>query len=219
MPRISKEEIKKVQSAIRKKKTFTVKNLAVLLGCSVPSVRLKLRQWNARSSYNKSGQYYALPDIPQFNEDGLWWHKGAYFSKYGTLKNTVVHLVGASLAGLTGEQIGKLVGLDPRSFLYHFRNTPGIEREKHQGVYVYFSDDQAKRKKQTTNQLEEIALGASISDADAIVILVSLIKHHGFTAEHLAELPEMQAKALFVPAIENYLRQHGLEKKTLHSKR
>ena len=86
-------------------------------------------------------------------------------------------------------------------------------------MYFYFSDDQAKRKKQTTNQLEDIALGASISDADAIVILVALIKHHGFAADHLAGLPEVKGRSLLAPAIDNYLKQHGLEKKTHRSKR
>jgi hypothetical protein len=135
------------------------------------------------------------------------------------LKNTVVQLVGASSAGLTGEQIGKLVGLDPRSFLHHFRDSPRMQREKHQGVYVYFSDDKTRYGEQVVNRLEEIALGEAISDADAIVILAALIKHHGFTADHLAGLPEVKGRSLFVPAIDNYLRQHGLGKKTHRSKR
>ena len=219
MPRISEGKLKKARIAIRKKKTFTVENIASLLGCSIPTVRLKLQQWNTRSSYNKSGQYYALPDVPQFDENGLWWYRGAYFSKYGTLKNTVVHLIDVSSAGLTGEQIGKLVGLEPRSFLHHFRDVPGIQREKHLGVYVYFSDNEIKYSEQVANRLEAIALGEAISDADAIVVLVAMIKHGDITANYLASLPEVSEKKLKATAIENYLRQHGLPKKTLRSKR
>jgi hypothetical protein len=219
LSRISRKEIKQALLSFRKKKTFTVEDVVSLLECSIPTVRLKLRQWGARSSYNKSGQYYALPEVPRFDENGLWWFKGAYFSKYGTLKNTVVHLVRASAAGLSGEQIGELVGLAPRSFLHHFRDTPGLRREKHQGVYVYFSDDEVRYSEQTENRLEDYALDEPISDADAIVILVALIKHHGFTADHLAELPEVKECALSVAAIDRYLRQHDLGKKTQRSKR
>ena len=219
MPQIAPETIESVRASLKKKRVFDFPMLLFLLNCSVRSGRSKLKQWQAHTSYNKSGQYYALPDVPQFNTNGLWWHKGAYFSKYGTLKDTVVHLVGSSSAGLTGEQIGKLVGLGPRSFLHHFRDIPGIQREKHLGVYVYFSDDVARYKQQAVRRLEEIALGESISDADAIVILVALINHHEITIDHIVSLPEVKGKGLQSTAIENYLRQHGLGKKTLHSKR
>jgi hypothetical protein len=219
MPRISPKTISSVRVLLKKKKVFDFPMLLFFLNCSVRSGRSKLKQWQAHTSYNKSGQYYALPDVPRFDENGLWWHRGAYFSKYGTLKNTVINLIGAAPAGLTGEEIGKLVGLEPRSFLHHFRDILGIQREKHLGVYVYFSDDEAKYSEQVANCLEAIALGESISDTDAIILLVALIKHHGFTADHLAGLPEVKGSSLSVPAIDNYLRQHGLGKKTQHSKR
>ena len=218
MASISQKEVKDALLAFRKRKTFTVQNVVSRLGYSIPTVRLKLRQWGARSSYNKSGQYYALPDVPRFDENGLWWFKGAYFSKYGTLKNTVVHLVGASSAGLTGEQIGELVGLNPRSFLHHFRGTKGLRREKHQGVYVYFSDETARYEAQVCARLEAIAKGAGISDADAVVILVALIRHHGIVPETLALLPEVRAKGISAATIEDFLERHGL-KKTPRSKR
>jgi hypothetical protein len=123
MPRISPKTVNAVRVLLKKKKVFDFPTLLSFLNCSIRSGRLKLTQWQAHTSYNKSGQYYALPDVPRFDENGLWWFKGAYFSKYGTLKNTVVHLVGTSSAGLTGDQIGELVGLNPRSFLHHFRDT------------------------------------------------------------------------------------------------
>jgi hypothetical protein len=193
-------------------------SLLVVFICSIRSGRLKLTQWQAHTSYNKSGQYYALPDVPRFDENGLWWFKGAYFSKYGTLKNTVVHLVGASSAGLTGEQIGELVGLNHRSFLHHFRGTKGLRREKHQGVYVYFSDEKARYESQACARLEAIEKGAGISDADAVVILVALIRHHGIEPETLALLPEVRAKGISAAAIADFLARHGL-KKTPRSKR
>lgn len=219
MPKIAPEIIESVRALLKKKSVFDFSTLLFLLNCSVRSGRSKLKQWQAHTSYNKSGQYYALSGVPHFDENGLWWFKGAYFSKCGTLKDTVVYLVGVSSAGLTGEQIGKLVGLDPRSFLHHFRDAPGIQREKHLGVYVYFSDDVARYKQQVVRRLEEIALGESISDADAIVLLVALINYYDVTVDHIASLPEVKAKKLPASAIENYLRQHGLEKKTLRSNR
>lgn len=217
MQRIDPHTVRSARASLKKKKVFDFPMLLFLLNCSVRSGRSKLRQWQAHTSYNKNGQYYALPDVPRFDENGLWWFKGAYFSQYGTLKNTVVHLIGASSSGLTGEQIGELVGLNPRSFLHHFRDTTGMRREKHQGVYVYFSDEEARYKNQVRARLETIAMGAGISDADAVVILVAFINHHGIEPETLALLPEVRAKGISAAAIERFLKRHGI-KKTPRSK-
>ncbi|MEJ2353206.1 MAG: hypothetical protein P8Y03_25745 [Anaerolineales bacterium] len=213
MQRIDPNAVRSTRSSLKKKKVFDFPMLLFLLNCSVRTGRSMLRKWRAHTSYNKNGQYYALPDVPRFDENGLWWHKGAYFSKYGTLKNTVVHLVGASSAGLSGEQIGELVGLDPRSFLHHFRDTPGMQRRKHQGVYVYFSDGVARFEEQLRARLEAIASDADLSDADAVVILVVLIKHYGIEPESIALLPEVKAKGISAAAIQRFVERHDLKKR------
>ena len=46
-----------------------------------------------RTSCNLHGRFYALADVPEFNEDGLWRHRQVLFSRQGTLKATVRHLV------------------------------------------------------------------------------------------------------------------------------
>ena len=217
MQRIDPGKVRSTRASLKKKKVFDFPMLLFLLNCSVRSGRSMISKWRAHTSYNKNGQYYALPDVPRFDENGLWRHKGAYFSKYGTLKNTVVHLVGASSTGLSGEQIGELVGLDPRSFLHHFRDTKGMQREKHQGVYVYFSDEDARYEDQVRARLEAFQMGPDISDADAVAILVALIKHHGIEPETLAKLPEVNATRISVADIEGFFARHDL-KKTIRSR-
>ena len=219
MPIIDRERIIKATIVLKKKKVFDFPLLLLLLDCSVRTGRLKLKHWNAYTSYNKNGQYYTLPEVPRFDENGLWRYQDICFSKYGTLKNTVVHLIGTSSSGLTGNQLGAIVGLSPRSFLHHFRDISGIRREKRQGVYVYFSDDADRYKQQAKNRLEAVALNKQMSDTDAILILVALIKHHDITVDDLAKLPEVKAKNLCATVIDGYLKQHGFGKKTPGSKR
>ena len=89
MPRVDPKTIRSVRTSLKKKKVFDFPMLLFFLNCSVRSGRSRLKQWQAHTSYNKSGQYYALPGVPRFDENGLWWHREAYFSKYGTLKNTL----------------------------------------------------------------------------------------------------------------------------------
>ncbi len=216
MPKIAPQIVKRAQSVLRKKKVFTFDELLSELNCSPRSARSILKQWRACSSYNQNGRYYALPKVPRFDKNGLWRFGEIHFSRYGNLKKTVVELISQSFSGLSAQQLGDLLGLAPGSFLHHFRNTPGISREKQGGVYVYFSADERKYKEQTQMRLSS---SASLSQADVILILVALIKKHGITVEQIKALPQIRARRLSSMAIENFLQHHGLLKKTLATKR
>ncbi|KPA18032.1 hypothetical protein MHK_001750, partial [Candidatus Magnetomorum sp. HK-1] len=131
MQKIQSNPASKIKLNLLRKKIFTFDQLISMLKCSVRSGRNKLKEWQAYSSYNKNGSYYTLPSVPHFDKNGLWQHKDAYFSQNRSLKNTIVFIVNRSSSGLSGSQIGDILKLSPRSFLHHFRRTPGIQREKH----------------------------------------------------------------------------------------
>jgi len=180
---------------------------------------LKLSQWQAHSSYNHNARYYALPGVPRFDHNGLWRFRDIGFSKHGTLKNTVVHLVHASAGGLTGTELGQLLGLSARSFLHHFRDTPGIYREKHAGVYVYFCEHQQQYTAQRSARATTIALAPhALSEADIIIILAALITHHNLSAQNILALPQVKARKLSPVAVHSFFQRHGLLKKTPDSK-
>ncbi|MCG8687383.1 MAG: hypothetical protein MI892_21075 [Desulfobacterales bacterium] len=215
MPIIDTQKIDLARSTVKKQKIFTLKKLVSLLDCSSRTAQAKLKLWEAYTSYNQNGKYYTLPEIPQFDIHGIWRFKTAAFSKHGNLKKTIVHLVNTSPDGLTGRQLGELLGLSPQSFLHHFRNCPGICREKHAGVYVYFSDNtpvfdnQVRKRKALINRSAMI----SISAPESIMILVAIIKHHGISAEDILNLPEIKKSKITKPAVQGFLEYHGLLKK------
>lgn len=211
MPRFDDKEFGRLQRVLKKIKVFTIDQFVSLLGCSTPTARLKLKQWKAVTSYNHNGGYYAMPEIPRFVRNGLWHYKSIYFSRWGNLKNTIVHLINESDSGLSGKQIGDLVMLDPRSFMHHFRAVPGIRREKREGVYIYFSEDPNQHKKQVQNRSLAIGHRAGfLSDAEAAVILSALIKHHNVSIEDIAALPEIKARKISSPAIREFMERHQL---------
>jgi hypothetical protein len=213
--KFNEKKLKSVFRVLEDQKVFTLDQLVSSLSCSTPTARLKLKQWQAYTSYNQNGRYYTMPTVPRFDENGLWSYEAISFSKYGNLRNTVVHLINNSPLGLTGNEIGDLVRLPPRSFLHHFRNVAGICREKRDGVYVYFSDDVDRYKEQVRNRSRAfIPEGKPLNDADAIVILTALIKHHGITVEDIMGLPEVRGRGFSRVVINEFLDRHGLLKKT-----
>lgn len=215
MTKLSEGRLKNVFKLLEDIKVFTLQRLVSSLSCSIPTARLKLKQWGAYTSYNQNGRYYAMPTVPRFNNNGLWHYEDIYFSRYGNLKSTIVQLVDRSPSGLTGKEIGTLVRLDPRSFLHHFRNAGGIQREKTEVVYVYFSDNPVtyKQQRKSRSKLAHPA-GEVLSEADAVVILSALIKHHGICLEEIMALPEIRVHKISLSTIRDFLERNGLVKKT-----
>ena len=216
MGRLDHEKIKTVWHRLEKFKIFNIGGLAALLTCSVPNARLKLKQWQAYTSYNQNGKYYTLPQVPQFDDHGLWRYKSASFSRHGNLKKTVIYLVSIAHAGLSGKQLGEILGLSPQSFLHHFRKCPGIHREKHDGVFIYFSDvdevyeEQLQKRTSVAGQSSIVTL----SDPEALLILVAIIRQHGISVEEILALPEIKKSKITLSAVKGFVAYHGLLKKT-----
>jgi hypothetical protein len=215
MARLDQDTIKVAQRYLEKIKVFNVGELASILTCSIPNARLKLKQWQTYTSYNQNGKYYTLPEIPEFDDHGLWRYKNVAFSKHGNLKKTIIHLVSVAPAGLSGRQLGELLGLSPQSFLHHFRECPGIHREKHDGVFIYFSDNDKVHEKQVRQRSSLIRRSSivTLSDSEAVMILIAIIRHHGIAAEDISILPEIKKSKIKLVDIQGFMEQHGLLKK------
>ena len=213
MPRIEAANLVFARSTLKKEKIFTLPKLVEILQCSSRTAQTKLKMWKTYTSYNQNGKYYTLPEIPIFDEMGLWRFKNVAFSRHGNLKKTIIHLVCASTSGLSGSELGKILGLAPQSFVHHFRNVTGIRREKHDGVYVYFSDESDVYNKQIQEKTSGTFPALAVSAGDAVMILVAIIKHHGISMEEILMLPEVKKSRLSKSAVQQFLHSHGLLKK------
>ncbi len=212
MPRIKSAALATARSTLKKAKIFTLPNLVGILQCSPRTGQTKLKMWNTYTSYNQNGKYYTLPEIPRFDEKGLWRYNNVAFSRHGNLKKTIIHLVTASISGLSGSELGKILGLAPQSFVHHFRDVTGLRREKHGGVYVYFADEFNVYNKQVRERAGTLP-ALAVSAGDAVMILVAIIKHQGISLEDILMLPEVKKSRLSKSAVQHFLYSHGLLKK------
>ena len=143
----------RIKDMFKKSKVLTLERVSRENNCSIRTVQRHFAKLPVLRSYNKNSRYHTLSDIPVFNAEGIWRFRDILFSKYGNLKATVKHLIVSSERGLSGNEIGEIVQLSPRSFMHHFRELEGVLREKHDGVYVYFSEDPSKYAKQSSNTI------------------------------------------------------------------
>ncbi len=212
------KQTREVFKLFKKFKVLTIIKLIAMMMCSDRTIQRRLKSWGTYTSYNKNCRYYTLPDIPQFNHYGIWKYKGIFFSKFGNLKNTVIAVVKQSESGLNAKELGEIIGLPSYTFLSHFKNDLNIQRQKHKGVYVYFSKDADqfnKQKRKRQSLIESTALLDLPTDAEAIIILVELIKHPADKIDQLVRRVGRKGVPISTQKIKNLLIYHGILKKNL----
>ena len=215
MIKLEKSLVKQSIENFRRKKVATVPDLMSSMRCSAITVRRYLKQWSAITSYNKNGCYYVLPDIPRFGEYGIWHYKTIGFSKYGSLKQTIIHLVEGSLSGRDASEIAQLLGVDPHLILSRLIAKSALQRRKVSGVFVYLSLNEERSRSQFKKRLE-MRMPESIglpSDTVGVAILVELIKNPKLTLKTLSRRLQNRGITAQCQTIDNFLVYHGIQKK------
>jgi hypothetical protein len=185
----------------RRKKVITLSELREHLHGSLRTFRRRLKAWGALASFNCNSRFYTLPELPHFDEHGLWFHRDIGFSRHGHLPQTIVALVQQSPGGLSAAELGQRLRLNPRSFLWQFHQHPSLQREKYQGQYVYFAADPALAASQKAVRSTPLAPLALPSAEEAIAVLVQAIQHPERSPEQLAThlqkiYPHLSAQAI-----------------------
>ena len=138
-----------------------------------------------------------------------------FFSRHGTLKNTVIHLVRISAAGLCNAELKGILGVDPTSYLAQRKQLSGVNAEKRNREVVYFSAEEEVGRRQRDKRFPPQPTALKLPpDALAIVVLVALVKNPRSTASELSGILRRQGYRIEPALIENLLEHHGLGKKT-----
>ncbi len=205
---------KSVLTTFHARKILTIDQLGELLRCSTITTRRRLKQWRALTSYNQNNRFYALPSVPTFDKLGLWRYQGVFFSKHGTCKQTVVHFVHVSEKGLSNSELAEMLGENPNSLLAHFREIPGLTKQKHGREIVYFSSEEEVYRRQQRNRFPpEPSVAKLPPDAQAIIILVELIHHPRMSIDELAAQLQHKGHAIEAGSIVALFKQHRIDKK------
>jgi hypothetical protein len=203
-----------VRKTFKKSKVLTIEQLVELLESSVITVRRYLKKWKGHTSFNYNGRYYTLKGIPQFDSNGIWKYQTILFSKYGTLKQTIIELIRHSEGGLTAREIAQVVEIPSNSSIFsQLHKVSVIRREKHKGHFVYLSDEHAIYEKQKNVLYRSEDAARLPTDEEAVLILVQYIKHPQIGLEELSERLAGQGKMIALSVIRRFLEHHDLLKK------
>ena len=107
---IQQSDLDHLRNLFQENKILTLMRLKKILGTtSTMTVYRRLKSLSYLTGYSHRGKFYTLPDIPEFNDMGIWSHQRVYFSRYGNLVRTIKHLVDASQMGYTANDLESLV--------------------------------------------------------------------------------------------------------------
>jgi hypothetical protein len=172
--------VKALQQLFKRFSVVDIKTLSKSLKTtSRMSIFRRLREIGYLSSYTNTGRYYTLSHIPQFDNYGLWFHEGIGFSRFGTLKETIVAIVEESAAGLTQLELSHILRVRVHNTLLNLVHGKRVGRELFDKVYLYVDADPDKAAAQVTKRTEKQSApftpGDSIPDATVIEVLLETI--------------------------------------------
>lgn len=118
----------------------------------------KLAPLKHLTSYSHRGGFYTLPTIAQFDDEGLWTAREAWFSKHGSLLDTAEALVRESASGLHAGELEARLHVPVKDVLRQLTLAGRIHRSEHAGLYLYTAIARERRQEQlaTRHGLSEV---------------------------------------------------------------
>ena len=180
-----------------------------VLGTSVDlTVFRKLQHLGYLTSYSHRGRFYTLQEIARFDARGLWSHESVWFSRYGSLVDTVEAFVQASPNGYYAPELTDVLHVEVQEPLRHLvRQQHRLSRSAIGGRFLYTSMDSALRRRQTlarrSAQQLPVAVHSEALELSADELQAAILLFYGLLDE--------QQRRLFA-GIESLRLGHGGDK-------
>ncbi len=218
------ESLKSLQKIFLKQQVVNMNALSKILQTqSRMSIFRRLKKIGYFSSFSHAGKYYTLTNIPQFNENGLWFYQEIGFSRFGTLKATIIELVCGSSAGLTHLELSQLLRIKVYNSLLGLVKEGLVSRERIEKSFLYVAPEHGKATEQINRQRTATAKSVRdvtvVSDTIVIEVLIETI-HTGkieISPSLVAKRLSNRGMLISNKQVEQIFKQYGipLEKKIL----
>jgi hypothetical protein len=213
-----KDKLEAARTLFQKKKVLQIADLMHIFGIkSKRSVVRYMKEMDYLVSYSHAGQYYTLRHLAQFDANGFWYYGEIGFSKYGTLLDTITHLVNASETGMTHAELQQDCHLVVKAALLDLLEKKKVSREKKQNIFVYTSFEGHKAKEQLEKRDKQLIIDHSVDDATALRVLIKAYQmlRGSISPEQVAIALSKEGSKISVDTVRKVFKNYSLEKKTL----
>ena len=218
------ESIKSLQKIFLKQQIVNMRVLSKILQTkSRMSIFRRLKEIGYFSSFTHAGKYYTLTNTPQFDENGLWFHQEIGFSRFGTLKATIIELVCGSSAGLTHLELSQLLRIKVYNSLLDLVKKGMVGRERMDKSFLYVAPEHGKATEQINRQrtatAESVRDVTVVSDTTVIEVLIETIHAGRIEISPSLVTKRLSNKGILIAnkQVEQIFKQYGipLEKKIM----
>lgn len=215
----SKSERKRnIEKLFSKEKVVTIEALKNMLDTDFSKTVFRyLKEIGYLSSYNNAGKFYTLPNIPRYDEYGLWHYEAASFSRFGTLKSTISSMINGSHEGFTHGELKQLLRCRVQNTLNDLIKNNIVSRESINGLFVYTSADRKKVVDQISQREKKNRIGKSqgvgIELPIIIEILLELLRLSIWDTKTISRNLHIRKVTVTEPQVKEVLRHYNLKKK------
>lgn len=213
----------KISRLLKANQVMTLRQLSdELKGRARSSLFRDIQSLSIISSFTHAGKYHALSATPVFDATGLWFYQKIGFSKYGTLKATLVHWIETTPVGKTHQELQEALQVPVHNTLKALVASQKITRQLMPNrLYVYLHGDQTRAQRQyarrvamKSSSLSKIRLPARWL---VIEILAEIIRSCNVTVEsrHLSQQLALRGIEVSADEISCVLTFHDIKKKPI----
>jgi hypothetical protein len=129
----------------------------------------KLQPLDYLSSYTHRGRFYTLREIARFDDDGLWSHEAVWFSRHGTLVQTLAAWITRSSQGWFADELADRLHVDVQDALHDLVRQGRLRRVALAGRFLYTAADSRRAKDQirVRRMVHAVPL---VADASALAV-------------------------------------------------
>lgn len=199
------DALKALPVFFKEKRVAMLPDIYALLGTtSRMSVFRRLRELDYLSSFSHVGRYYTLPDVAGFDPQGLWFYEEVGFSRFGNLKQTVIHWVDQSVAGKTHEELEKQLHLRVHNTLLDLVRSGNITRQTFEGIFVYLSMSSDRMQQQLVCRREGVrdSVQDVLPDEIVIEVLAEIIRGNRVQIDQSVILTRLIHRGIRITALQ-----------------
>ena len=158
-----------------------------------------------------------MPDIPTFDENGIWFYEDIGFSRYRDSLALIVEIINNSENGMSRESIEEILGIKIFQQIQTLLARSKLNRVKVGNRYIYLPEQMIKEKKRRvelfgTQEVEEYHVG-KIKVGDLIAVLKALLAENMIDMDDLGKVIRKYSLNLTVQKIELITQKYDLDSK------
>lgn len=146
-----------LQRLFERRQIASLPQLKSALGTEVAmTVFRKLAVLSYLTSYSHRGAYYTLPGIARFDAQGLWGCRDIWFSRHGTLLDTLVAWVSDAPAGCFASELEGPLHVPVKDSLRTLVERGRLSRHRLDERWLYCAGDRTRQREQRRSRQAQI---------------------------------------------------------------